>query len=138
VLANCSAQKLNTTLSLPDSVTIAYKHQVAAVKAFIELRYYKRLDSVNIRLLDFRQSQVEALDHSLNYYKSAYRQCDSVTVPSLKQSLKIKDEKIAVILEDQRKQKARAFGKGFGIGVGVGVAVETAVILILKFAIPKK
>lgn len=121
-----------------DSLKKEHQNKVAAVQAFIELKFYKRIDSVNLRLLDFRESQVKALDHSLGYYKAAYEQCDGTTVPALKQNLLIKDEQLDLIKKQSKKDKARAFGKGFGVGMGVGVAIETAIILIVKFVIPKK
>lgn len=135
-LISYSTEKQKITLEVNDSVKIAYKHQVAAVQAFIELRYYKRLDSVNTRLLDFRESQIRLLEHSLEYYKGAYRQCDEVTVPSLKDGNRLRDEKIVEIFNNQKKEKSKAFGKGFGIGIGTGVVLETAIILLIKF-IPK-
>lgn len=136
ILTNNFAQKPNY-IEIPDSVKISYEHQKLALKAFIELRYYKRIDSVNVRLLDFRESQIKSLEHSLNYYKQAYKQCDEVTVKSLKDRNKLRDEKIMEIYNNQKKEKSKAFGKGFGIGIGTGVILETAIILLVKF-IPKR
>lgn len=130
------AQKPNY-IEIPDSVKISYEHQKLALKAFIELRYYKRIDSANIRLLDFRQSQIKSLEHSLEYYKGAYKQCDEVTVPNLKEGNRLRDEKFEELKKTLKKDKSKSFWKGFGIGMGTGVVVETAIILAVKFAIPK-
>lgn len=129
VLTGFSQERLTDTLT----VRIKYIHQLAATKAFIELRYYKQLDSVNIRLLDFRKSQFEASQHALNYYMEAYKKCDETTVPELNKSIALRDEKFNELKKTLKKEKSKAFGKGFGVGIGTGVVVETAIILLVKF-----
>lgn len=95
------------------------------------------MDSVNMRLLDFRKSQFEASQHALNYYMQAYKQCNEVTIPELKKSIALRDEKFNELKSTLKKEKSKAFGKGFAIGIGTGAVLETTIILLIKF-IPKR
>ena len=132
-MTNCLIASQENT----DSLKRDYENNVAAVQAFIELRYFKQLDSVNTRLLEYRKSQFEASQHSLNYYMNAFKQCDEVTVPELKKGIKLRDEKFNELNKTLKKEKSQAFGKGFGIGFGTGSATIIIIATVLKFAVFK-
>lgn len=104
-----------------DSLKREHQNRVAAVQAFIELKYYKRIDSLNTTLISIKTLENQQLRHSIEYYKKAYNQCDGTTVPLLNSKIAIKDEEIVDLKLKNKKEKAKKIGLGIGLPL-VGTA----------------
>lgn len=104
-----------------DSLKRDHQNKVAAVQAFIELRYYKKIDTLNNIIITIKTLENESLRRSRDYYYEAYNKCDGTTIPLLFNKIKLKDEEISDLRILNKKEKVKKIGLSIGLPlIGVG------------------
>lgn len=111
-----------------DSVIIAYKHLIKANQAFLEVKYWRKIDSIYIE-------QLSSKDRSINLYRksiSMYQSLDSSNIQKI-ESLKIQKNEFEDMYKnykaDYRTEKRKKMMLSIATGVGIPVAAIAGFIL---------
>ena len=103
---------------VPDSVRIAYKEMVAATKAFIELRYYKKLEGLCGERIHYKDVIIADNEYIIRNLEAKNAQNDTIIT-----ALKDKVDNYELLYLDYKQESKRAKREKMGLAITLPLAV---------------